>query len=382
LSNIEALKNVPEISFIEGKSLKELQEEMIADYLRELKAITGKSEELPQAHPSRLILNSASLAIYQAMQFVDRAGKMNLLKFSYGDFLDNVGALKKLFRKEPSFATVMLKFSMNSARGQATSIPGGTRVSTEKGVYFMTDQYAEIPVGETFVTVKATALAPGVGSNGIPVGVITEMVDPVPYIKSVANTKVSEGGAEMESDDAFTERIFYAPSGYSTAGATEAYEYHAKDFHTNVSDVKAYSPSENQVVIVFLMNEGRLPTETEREGMLAHLSKDKIRPLTDHVTVSAPQEKGYTISLDYYINRSDQGQAVAIQSAVTQAVEEYLQWQRKLGRDINPSELIKRVVLAGAKRVELTAPVHTAVNEYEVGNCTAKTLTYRGLEDD
>lgn len=382
MSNIEALKNVPGISFIEEKSLKELQEEMIADYMRELKAITGESEELPQAHPARLILNSASLAIYQAMQFVDRAGKMNLIKFSYGGFLDNIGALKKLFRKEPSFATVMLKFSMNSARGQATSIPGGTRVSTEKGVYFMTDQYAEIPVGETFVTVKATALAPGVGSNDIPVGVITEMVDPVPYIKSVVNTKVSEGGAEMESDDAFTERIFYAPSGYSTAGATEAYEYHAKDFHTNVSDVKAYSPSENQVVIVFLMNEGRLPTETEREGMLAHLSKDKIRPLTDHVTVSAPQEKGYTISMDYYINRSDQGQAVAIQSAVTQAVEEYLKWQRKLGRDINPSELIKRVVLAGAKRVELTAPVHTAVNEYEVGNCTAKTLIYRGLEDD
>lgn len=382
MSNIEALKNVPGISFIEEKSLKELQEKMIADYLRELKAITGESEELPQAHPARLILNSASLAIYQAMQFVDRAGKMNLIKFSYGGFLDNIGALKKLFRKEPSFATVMLKFSMNSARGQATSIPGGTRVSTEKSVYFMTDQYAEIPVGETFVTVKATALAPGVGSNDIPVGVITEMVDPVPYIKSVANTTVSEGGAEMESDDAFTERIFYAPSGYSTAGATEAYEYHAKDFHTNVSDVKAYSPSENQVVIVFLMNEGRLPTETEREGMLAHLSKDKIRPLTDHVTVSAPQEKGYTISLDYYINRSDQGQAVAIQGAVTQAVEGYLQWQRKLGRDINPSELIKRVVLAGAKRVELTTPVHTAVNEYEVGNCTVKTLIYRGLEDD
>lgn len=382
MSNIEALKNVPEISFIQDKSLAELREEMIADYLREMKAITGETEELPQAHPARLILNSASLAIYQAMQFVDRAGKMNLLKYSYGDFLDNVGALKKLTRKEPSFATVMLQFSMNSARGQATSIPGGTRVATEKGIYFITDQYAEIPVGETFVTVKATALTAGAESNDIPVGVITEMVDPVPYIKSVTNTTISEDGAEMESDDAFTERIYYAPSGYSTAGATEAYEYHAKDYHTNVSDVKAYSPSENQVVIVFLMKEGRLPTQTEQEGMLAHLSKDKIRPLTDHVTVSPPQEKGYSIGLSYYINRSDQGQAVAIQDAVAQAVEEYLQWQRKLGRDINPSELIKRVILAGAKRVELTEPAYAAVNNYEVGNCTAKTLTYRGLEDD
>lgn len=382
MSNIHALKNVPEISFIQDKTLAELREEMIADYLREMKAITGEAEELPQAHPARLILNSASLAIYQAMQFVDRAGKMNLLKYSYGDFLDNVGALKKLTRKEPSFATVMLKFSMNSARGQATSIPGGTRVATEKGMYFMTDQYTEISVGETFVTVKATALTPGVQSNDIPVGMITEIVDPVPYIKSVTNITVSEGGAEMESDDAFTERIYYAPSGYSTAGATEAYEYHAKDYHTNVSDVKAYSPSENQVVIVFLMSEGRLPTQMEQEGMLAHLSKDKIRPLTDHVTVSPPQEKGYSISFSYYINRSDQGQAVAIQGAVAQAVEDYLQWQRKLGRDINPSELIKRVILAGAKRVELTEPAYAAVSNYEVGNCAAKTLTYRGLEDD
>ncbi len=382
MSNIDLLKNVPEISFIESMTIAGLQEEMLTEYVQEIKELTGESQELPQGDPVRLVLNSVALAVYQAMQYVDRAGKLNLLKYSYGDFLDNVGALKKLARKEPSFATVTLQFSMDSARGQATSISGGTRVATEKGIYFMTDQYTEIPTGETSVSVKATALAAGVGSNDIPIGVITEIVDPVPYIKSVTNTTVSEGGAETESDAAFTERIYYAPSGYSTAGATEAYEYHAKDFHTNVSDVKAYSPSENQVVIVFLMNDGQLPTETEQEGMLAHLSEDKIRPLTDHVTVSPPQEVGYTVGLTYYINRSDQGQAVAIQSAVSQAVEDYLTWQRKLGRDINPSELIKRVILAGAKRVELTTPVYAAVNDYEVSNCTEKTLNFGGVEDD
>ncbi|WP_312071812.1 baseplate J/gp47 family protein [Anaerotignum propionicum] len=382
MSKIDLLKNVPDISFIENTTLAGLKEEMLADYVQEMKALTGESQEIPQGDPVRLVLNSVALALYQAMQYVDRAGKMNLLKYSYGNFLDNVGALKKLARKEPSFATVTLRFSMDSARGQATSISGGTRVATQKGLYFMTDQYAEIPAGETAISVKGTALEAGMGSNEIPIGVITEIVDPIPYIKSVTNITVSEGGAEMESDAAFTERIYNSPSGYSTAGATEAYEYHAKDYHTNVSDVKAYSPSENQVVIVFLMNDGRLPTETERAGMLDHLSKDKIRPLTDHVTVSPPQEKEYNVSLNYFINRSDQGQAVAIQTAVAQAVEGYLKWQRKLGRDINPSELIKRVIIAGAKRVELTTPTYGAVNDYEVSKCTGKTINFGGVEDD
>ena len=41
-----------------------------------------------------MILYSAAAQIYQAMQYVDRAGKQSLLKYSYSEFLDNLALLK------------------------------------------------------------------------------------------------------------------------------------------------------------------------------------------------------------------------------------------------------------------------------------------------
>ena len=51
------------------------------------------------------------------------------------------------------------------------------------------------------------------------------MVDPVPYVASVANTATTEGGAEIESDADLAERVFLAPGAYSTAGPEDSYLY-------------------------------------------------------------------------------------------------------------------------------------------------------------
>lgn len=74
-----------------------------------------------------------------------------------------------------------------------------------------------------------------------------------------------------------------------------------------------------------------------------------------------------------------------VTSAVVQAVEEYRQWQQtKIGRDLNPDELIKRIRNAGAKRVEITSPVFTEVTKSQVAQCPASdvTITYGGVEDE
>ena len=57
-------------------------------------------------------------------------------------------------------------------------------------------------------------------------------------------------------------------------------------------------------------------------------------------------------------------------------------WQRKLGRDINPTELIARLREAGAKRVTLTAPQDEAVERIKLPKCTGASVTYGGMEDD
>lgn len=67
---------------------------------------------------------------------------------------------------------------------------------------------------------------------------------------------------------------------------------------------------------------------------------------------------------------------------MTGAVASYKAWQRKLGRDINPTELIATVRSAGAKRVRLTAPADTVVSAAAIARCDSETVSYGGLEDD
>lgn len=382
MSNIKAFANIPDISFIDGATQESVKNELFADCSNMYKETTGTALELSDADPRRLELLAVSKLVHQVMMKVDQLGKMNLLKYSYGDFLDNLAAMKKLTRNPATYATVKMQFTMTSARGEATPIPGGIRVSTESGLYFMTNVYAEIPAGEISIEVTATALAAGKECNGLAEGTINKIVDPVAYIAAVTNTTVSGGGADIESDDDFTQRIFEAPSSYSVAGPTDAYEYHAKQFRADVSDVKVYSPNPSYVNVLFLFDGGILPTEEELEAMEMHLSGKTTRPTADRVTAVAPTEQAYNINLTYYINQSDSAQAVAIQTAVDKAIEEYKAWQRKLGRDINPTELIFKIRNAGAKRVELIEPADAVVNDESIAKLETESVTYGGLEDD
>ena len=100
------------------------------------------------------------------------------------------------------------------------------------------------------------------------------------------------------------------------------------------------------------------------------------------MTALAPDEVEYAITVKYWIAESDQRSVSEIQSRIAAAVADFQTWQRKLGRDINPTELIARLREAGAKRVTLTAPVDTVIDTTELPKCTGAAATYGGLEDD
>ena len=86
--------------------------------------------------------------------------------------------------------------------------------------------------------------------------------------------------------------------------------------------------------------------------------------------------------MTYWIGESDQRSVSEIQAKVGAAVADFQTWQRKLGRDINPTELIARLREAGAKRVKLTAPDDITVSSVMLPKCTGATVTYGGLEND
>lgn len=380
---IQSIKDLPEVSFIDNDTLDEMRARMVANYESEYERITGKKITLSPSDPNRIVLYAHALELYQVEQYVDRAGKQDLIKYSYAEFLDNLGAGRSVTRKQAAPAETILRFTLSEARPNAIGIPEGTKATNGELLYFATEGYDEIPAGEMYVDIRAVCTENGVAGNEILPGQINTLVDLIPYVASVENITESSEGADLETDESFAERIYLAPSGYSVAGPDDAYVYWAKTYSQMIGDVNVTSPNPVEVEIRFLMTDGELPTQTTITGLQEFLQDKKIRPLTDKVTVLAPEVVQFDINLTYYINKSDQSKAGTIQGLVAQAIAEYIQWQTyTIGKDINPSELIKRIVAAGAKRVEVTTPVFTATPDTSVARVGKQTISYGGIEND
>lgn len=384
MHDISAIQNTPDVSFIDNKTIDDVRGDMVADFEAFMTEASGSRVSLGRASVHRMILYSAAAQIYQAMQYIDRAGKQSLLKYSYSEFLDNLALLKGVTREPAKAATTTIRFTASATRTLATPIPAGTRISSSGSVYFQTTEYAEIPAGDLTVDVPAECTVTGKDGNGLAIGEVSTIVDPIPYITSATNLTATEGGADVEDDATLAERVYLAPGAYSTAGPEDGYLYHAKAYNAAIGDVVATSNQEaGQVDIVFIMADGSTPGSSMISGLQAYLSGKTIRPMTDKLTVSAPEEIAYNIELTYYINRSDSARAVAIQAAVAQAVEDYKAWQRTIGRDVNPSQLAAMVMEAGAKRVTVTAPTFATVAATKVAALSGSaSVTYGGLEDD
>lgn len=380
---LKSVFDLPDVSFIENDTLDAMMQRLVANYEKRYKEVTGRTVSLGASDPNRVQLYAIALDLFQIEQYVDRAGKQDLLKYSYGEFLDNLGGNRGVTRNQPAAAKTTLRFTLSAQRDYAIGIPAGTRATNGDGVYFMTTAYQEAPAGSSFVDVDAVCTAEGIGGNKFLPGQINILVDPLPYVQSVENITRTEGGAVLESDDSFAERIYLAPSGYSTAGPDDAYVYWAKTYNANIGSVKPTSPVPGEAVIYVLLRDGTLPGVEILEGLEEYLSKNKIRPMTDLVSVKAPTVVNFNVNFTYYINQSDLAQAVTIQSEVEKAVARYLTWQTtEIGRDINPDELTRLVKAAGAKRVSMTAPVFTVVGDAAVAQCKTRSVSYGGLEDD
>ena len=379
---IEQIENLADVTFIDDITLENVRANLINNYQTKYEEITGIPCSLEQSDPVTLILYACAVQLYQMLLYVDRCGKMDLIKYAYDEFLDNIAATKGITRFPAEPAKTTVRFSLAAVMGSAVGIPAGTRVKAGS-IYFTTDDYAEVAVGDTYVDVPCTCETLGEAGNGIAIGSINALADSVPYIDSVSNTTESSGGMEIEDDEALADRIYLAPSGYSVAGPMDAYKYFVYECNSKVHSVIVTSPSACNVDVYVLMEGGVLPTLAERTEIQDYLSDDTRRPLTDNVSVKAPSTTTFNVELTYYINRSDTSEAETIQEEVDNAIDEYIEWQTtEIGRDINPSVLQALVMDAGAKRVSVTYPVFTVVNGTTVPVLGTKTVTYGGIEDD
>lgn len=376
------LSDLPEVSFAE-KDINKILTDMISGYEDAYYQQNGVRKILRPGDPIRIFLYSQALRELQLRYLIDSAAKQNLLKYANRDNLINLGAFSQTVPLEPEAATVSMRFNLSMARATDEVILAGTRVSPGGEIYFEVIEDVTVPAGQQSVTMTAKCTQSGISGNGFTPGQIKILVDPIPWISSVENITESSGGIDQEDTESFRNRIHLAPEGFSVAGPSGAYEYFARKFSSRITDVKISSPSDGVVDIRVLLMDGEIPDSTFIGEIQSYLSDRNRRPLTDKVQISGPTQVSYDISVTYYISSENADNEVSVKAAVESAVMEFITWQRsKIGRDVNPSELIYRMRLAGAKRAEVTLPAYTAIDETQIAVPGITTITYGGLENE
>lgn len=371
------VREYPDIHFVDTDT-----NTVVNALIQSYEAFTGRT--LYPADPARLFILWVADIIIQERVNIDFSARQNVPRYAEGEYLDSLAELfKDAYRLEPEKAKTTLRFTLSIPLEVATIVPAGTRVTVDGEIIFQTVQALTIPAGDLFGDVEAECQTAGEIGNGFVPGQITQLIDIFPYFGSVENVSESDGGADEESDAAFYERMRESVETFSTAGPLGAYEYYAKSASALIVDVKATSPEPGEVDVRVLLSGGQLPGEEILKEVLDILNADKVRPLTDHVTVAAPETVPYDIDFTYWTQEGGAVSDEKVAENIAAAVRTFKEWQgAKMGRDVNPSYLISLLMQAGAKRVKVRSPVDTIVPDNAVAVIGETEVVNGGAENE
>ena len=371
------VREYPDIHFVDTDT-----NTVVNALIQSYEAFTGRT--LYPADPARLFILWVADIIIQERVNIDFSARQNVPRYAEGEYLDSLAELfKDAYRLEPEKAKTTLRFTLSIPLEVATIVPAGTRVTVDGEIIFQTVQALTIPAGDLFGDVEAECQTAGEIGNGFVPGQITQLIDIFPYFGSVENVSESDGGADEESDVAFYERMRESVETFSTAGPLGAYEYYAKSASALIVDVKATSPEPGEVDVRLLLSGGQLPGEEILKEVLDILNTDKVRPLTDHVPVAAPETVPYDIDFTYWTQEGGAVSDEKVAENIAAAVRTFKEWQgARMGRDVNPSYLISLLMQAGAKRVKVRSPVDTVVPDNAVAVIGETAVVNGGAENE
>lgn len=372
------LEKLPDINFAE-KDTAVIEADVIAAF----EATTGR--RLFPGDPLRLLLLTFVKYLSLQRSIIDFSGKQNLIKYTSGEFLQNLSALVGTERLLPTAAGAKLKFTITTVLPNNITIIAGTRATPGGKIFFATDKDVEILAGETSAEVTATCTQIGEIGNGFLKGQVNQISDPFPFCNTVENIETTQGGSDIESEESLRERTWIRPESFSSAGPYGAYIYWAKTASQTIGDVSVVSPSPGVVEVIPLLRSGEIPEQSILDAVYKECNDGTRRPFTDYLIVRAPEKINYEIEFTYYISRSKSTNGLNIQSLVIEATSNFISWQKSaLGRDLNPSELTRILMETGIKRVVVTKPEFTVLQYYQIAIAPPEnvTMNYGGLEDD
>lgn len=376
----------PDIEFLETDT-ETVISSMIALYEEMQRAAGRDNYKVRPGNPERVFISWMAAIIVQQRTLINETAKMNVPRYAAKseneEYLDSLAEIFKDTQRLPaSPASATFRFYISEPQQQSTIIPAGTRISFDGVIIFATSEVLEIRAGETSGEVEAVCTQPGTVGNGLVAGQVKEVVDLFDHYQKAENITTTSGGAEKEDNESYYERMRDSMESFSTAGPINGYIYWTKTVSPAVLDVAVTSPEACYVDVRVILRDGQEATEAVLKEIEEALNASDIRPLTDIVTVSAPETVDFSIDATFWIAQPNRESAAAIEREVRAAVDSFIIWQTsQMGRDINPSYLTKLMMDAGAKRVEVRQPTFQSVADIAVGKLKSKSVLNGGLED-
>lgn len=165
--------------------------------------------------------------------------------------------------------------------------------------------------------------------------------------------------AVMEDDTALRERIQLSWAQLNTAGARNAYRYHAKSANSEVLDAEAYGPETHNkpgcVDVYILQRTGDgLANDGIIQAVSESLSADETRPLTDYVSVQSATLIRYEINATLEIPDGPDASTI-LQNAID-TCKNYTELAHRINTVVPLSAIYAALQQSGVTRVRLTNP--------------------------
>ena len=362
-------------------TLPTIFDESVSDILTRLQTNleTALGRSLAPADVEMLILNSFAYEVSLIRIAANQAFRQNLVDFSTAPMLDYLAALVGVTREPAAGATCTIQFNFVSG-ANATILPTGIRVQSVDGqAIFATVAAVNVASGTSAVTVDAICQTAGAVGNGYAAGNISVILDPQPFVTSATNMATTGNGSDAETDDQLRARVKIAPSAFSVAGPTEAYEFYAKSADPSIVDVACVTTSPGTVTLYPLCNGGTLSTTALKNQILAICSDSKVRPQNDTVLVADPTVITFSINVTLTLYDS------AVEADILSQVNANLAaWQagrvNLLGQDVVITQIIGQCMIAGqVYDVAVSSPsADIVVGDSEYAQCLGINVSVGG----
>ena len=340
------------LAFLE-RSPKAILDALIAEY----QVASGKV--LYPAQIENLLLHIAAYRESLLRNDIQWCAEQNLVTYAIGEHLDAIGVMMNTPRLQPTAATCRIRLTLAEPSISGWSFAAGTRISTADGkLTFVTQTPCYVISNQSVSNTDVTAVCTTYGKmgNGMAQGVVC-VLDPAIAGVSAENTSASEGGADLEGDAAYRERLMLSAARFGCGGSAKAYRYWALSASSLVVDALVVNGAERGDIDIYVLSDEGEPSQELLAKVNETCNRDDVRLIGDYVNAIPAVRREYSIRAEVIVFDTHDPEIVLDKVSVL-ATEYARAHKAKLGADVTPTQVLMALspVSEGLYYVNLLEP--------------------------